>query len=270
MNFLLKASLVCIALMVFACGGNEPASTEAAPQPKDPAPKPAEFAPKAPAPGSYSAGDLLYPWVDQLNVREAPNTKAKRIGKALKGQSVTLSGEKTDQKETIVLRGVAYDDYWIKVTTKDKTAGWVFAGALKREDDYKGNAVNSDTNFSFQAFGDFDLSEWTKKETAESAGGDAETNTTTYQKGDQVLEIDLLEMGDYGYTHSYKIKSASGDLQKERVFSFEVDPDLILRETVTDHLAKKQYVRSQPISKHFAQLNARPIMATGEWTITEL
>jgi hypothetical protein len=77
-------------------------------------------------------------------------------------------------------------------------------------------------------------------------------------------------MGDYGYSYSYKLKSTSGDLQKERVFSFEVDPELLLQETVTDHLAKKRYVRSQPISKHFFQLNARPLMASGEWTITEL
>jgi hypothetical protein len=163
MNLLLKASLICLILLLNACGDNAPVTTDAAPKPKDSTAQLAEFAPKPPAAGSYSAGDLLYPWVDQLNVREAPNTEAKRIGKALKGQSITLSGEKTEKRETFVLRGVAYDDYWIKVTTKDKTEGWVFAAALKREGDYKGNAVISDTRFNFQAFGDFDLNERKKQ-----------------------------------------------------------------------------------------------------------
>jgi hypothetical protein len=270
MNLLLKATLICSVLLFNACGGNEPAATAEAPKPKDSTTQPAEFAPKSPSPDSYSAGDLLYPWVDQLNVREAPNTTAKRIGKALKGQSVTLSGEKTEKKETIVLRGVAYDDYWLKVTTKDKTEGWVFAGALKREGDYKGNAVISDARFNFQAFGDFDLSKWTKMGSTDDSGGDAESTTTSYQKGDQMLKINRTEVGEYGYTNTFTLTNTNGDLLKARVFTFEVDPELLIRETVIDYLAMKEYVRSQPMSKHFMQLNDRPQMVTGEWTITEL
>lgn len=268
MNLFLKATLICLVLMMNACGNNEQTAPGQAPQPKGIVA--AEFAPKPGSAESFSAGDLLYPWVDQLNVRETPSTSAKKTGTARKGQPVTVSGEKTDKKETIVLRGVAYDDYWIKVTTSDKTEGWVFAAALRREGEYKGNEVISDTRFNFQAFGEYDLSQWQKQAAEESAGGDAETTTTVYQKGDRVLEITHTELGDYGYINSYKLMSDSGELLKERELTFEVDPELLLRETVTDHLAGQRYVRSQPMSQHFMQLNARPLMATGEWTITEL
>ncbi|MFK8161995.1 MAG: SH3 domain-containing protein [Lewinella sp.] len=270
MNTLLKATLICLALTLYACGGNEPVVTETTSTPEEKTPKPAEFAPKPPPAGSYSAGDVLYPWVDQLNVREAPNTAAKRVGKALRGQPVTLSGEKTDNKETIVLRGVAYDDHWLKVTTKEKIEGWVFAGALKREVELKGNTTNSDTRFSYPVFGDYDLSKWEKTSETDDGGGDAESITTTYKKDDQLLKINRTDVGEYGYYSTFILTNTKGDLLKSRNFNFEVDPELLIRETVIDYLSMKEYVRSQPMSKHFMQLNERPQMVTGEWTITEL
>ncbi|WP_020571759.1 SH3 domain-containing protein [Neolewinella persica] len=270
MNSLLKASLICLALTLNACGGNEPAATDTPIKPTDKTTQRAEFAPKPPAADSYNAGDLLYPWVDQLNVRETPNTKAKRVGNAAKGQPVTLSGEKTEKKETIVLRGIAYDDYWLKVTTKEETEGWVFAGALKREGEFKGNEVVTDTRFKFQAFGDYDLSQWKETDRTDDSGGDAESTTVIYQKDDQVLKITRTDVGEYGYTNTFTLTDAGGNLLKARVFTFEVDPELLIRETVIDYLSMKEYVRSQPMSKHFMQLNERPQMVSGEWKVTEL
>ena len=82
MKLLIKASLICLVLTLNACGGNEPVPTDTITPKKDEVAKPAEFAPKPSPTDSYGSGVVLFPWVNQLNVREAPNTTAKRIGKA--------------------------------------------------------------------------------------------------------------------------------------------------------------------------------------------
>lgn len=93
--------------------------------------------------------------------------------------------------------------------------------------------------------------------------------TTTCKKGNQVLEISIVDVGDYGYSQAYRLMGTEdGELLKERELMFSVDTDMReLRETVKDFTTqpRKQYTRSQKFKKHHSQLNALPMMVNGVW-----
>ncbi len=211
--------------------------------------------------------DYLYPWVDQLNIRNAPNSKAKIVASVPENEALTFTGEKSEAQETIVLRGVAYNEPWFKIVTKDQKEGWVFGGAVKRDGEVKGNAIINDQQFEFPHFGKYHLKDWTKLSSQDESGGDAEINTTIYKKENQFLEMTIVEVGEYGYSRTYRLLDADKKVLKERLLDFEIDP-LILREIVNDYTSQpvKKYSRSQTMKQHFMQLNTRPLMVSGQWT----
>ncbi len=216
---------------------------------------------------------LLYAWVDPLNIRDKPTSKGKLVKQVTSQDALVFTGEKSETKETIVLRGVAYEDVWLKVVSPDKKEGWVFGGTVKRQGEKKGNTLISEQQFNFPHFGEFDLSSWQKIKEEEGGGGDAETVAQIYKKGNQILEIEHHDVGEYGYGYSYKLKDGSGKLQKERTFDFNTDVDLLeIVEIVKDYSSKppKQYSRNQKLNTHFIQMNARPVMAKGPWTTSAL
>lgn len=214
----------------------------------------------------------LYPWVDNLNIRNNASTKAKTIATASKNEPLQPTGKVSDQKETIVLRGVAYYEPWFEITTKDNKTGWVFGGTVKKKDEEKGNEIISDINFNFPYFGTYDLSTWKKMAPKDESGGDAEIETTVYQKGNLAMEVSIMEVGEYGYGRTYVLKENDAIL-KERNFQFTADMEFReLTEVVKDYTQNppKQYSRSQPLDTHFIQLNAKPIMVNGDWKTTNL
>ncbi|MFT7453137.1 MAG: hypothetical protein ACI9VN_003874, partial [Patescibacteria group bacterium] len=99
-------------------------------------------------------------------------------------------------------------------------------------------------------------------------GGDAEIITMIYKKGNQTLEISYVDVGDYGYGRTYKLRGAGNEMLKEREFHFSADPEMReLKETVKDFTKDPnvQYSRTQKIKKHSSQLNALPLMVDGTW-----
>ncbi|MFK7747223.1 MAG: hypothetical protein AB8B65_02405, partial [Kordia sp.] len=185
--------------------------------------------------------------------------------------ALEFTGTKSNAKESIVLRGVVYNDYWMKVTTKDNKKGWVYGGAVQQKGGKKGNGIITKTKFDFAYFGKFDVSSWADLGVTKSEGGDAETISYRYLKENQIIEIDRTEVGEYGYYNTFKLMDAKRNLLKEREFGFSIDYGendaqmYQLTETVKDFTTKKQYTRSQNIDKHFMQLNARPEIVHGTW-----
>ena len=217
--------------------------------------------------------DFLYAWVDQLNIRSNPNTSAEKVASVQSDEALEFTGDRSDNSETIVLRGVAYNEPWLKVITKDGQEGWVFGGAVKRKDETKGNEIIDDNGFDFPHFGRFNLRTWNKESTKDESGGDAQNTTTTYRKGDQVLEITIGDVGDYGYSRTYKLMDVDRKILKERRLSFSADVGFReLEEVVKDYMANppKQYTRSQKFEKHHSQLNDLPMMVNGDWTETPI
>ena len=107
--------------------------------------------------------DLLYAWVDKLNIRDTPKLEGKTIASVDNQEALEFTGEKSRQSETIVLRGVAYDEPSLKVITSDQKEGWVFGGAVKRKGEDKGNGLMTETDFDLPYFGRFDLKDWTRQ-----------------------------------------------------------------------------------------------------------
>lgn len=220
-------------------------------------------------PETPAAAAIRYTWVDQLNVRDQPNTKGKVVARVKPNEPLTLTGETSPESETIVLRGVVYHEPWYRITTADKKDGWVFGGAVKEKEAMKGNASIKDDEFDFPAFGYFKLADWTELTVTNSEEGDAETNTRTYKSSEgSLLLIREIQVGEYSYHRNFRLSDDSGNLLKEREFSFTIDPYTITEEVV-DHtdIPAKRYSRTQEVDKHFMQLNDLPLMAQGEWTI---
>lgn len=213
-----------------------------------------------------SDDSAYYAWVKNLNIRSKASTNEEVVATVQPQDPLTLV-EVGNTKEEIVLRGVLYHEPWLKVKTPDGKEGWVFGGAVKSADEQKGNAPITDTDFSFPYFGQFDLSEWKKRDTQAGDGeGDFDTETSIYQLGDQILEIYTYN-GEYAYGYDYTLKTKSGQLLKERKFRFSNDIREI-EEVVKDHSSDspREYSRKQKTGKSAFQLNAKPRMVNGTWT----
>lgn len=68
--------------------------------------------------------------VDQLRMRDKPGEKGEVIATLQKGTQLADMGEVSNFTQKIILRGIEYDEPWLKVSTTDSIVGWVFAGAI--------------------------------------------------------------------------------------------------------------------------------------------
>lgn len=73
---------------------------------------------------------VIFPVVDFLSIREAPNTSSAKIGTLREGQPVYFQHTVSPYTENMTLRGVNYDEPWAKIKVGD-TEGWVYAGAMR-------------------------------------------------------------------------------------------------------------------------------------------
>ncbi|MEL6660745.1 MAG: SH3 domain-containing protein [Bacteroidota bacterium] len=208
----------------------------------------------------------VYAWVENLNLRDSPSTSGKVIA-SVQPKDALERVEQSATTEAIVLRGVLYDEPWIKVKTAAGEEGWVFGGAVKRKDELKGNAPIDEKKFRFPVFGEFDLNEWTYQsvEIGDSEG-DVNGENHYYRRGDQMLLIRNYE-SEYGYGYVYVLKTTRDQVLKERFFDFSNDV-LELTETVKDYTTDpaREYSRSQKTKLASRQLNAKPVMLSGPWT----
>ncbi|MEM6687665.1 MAG: SH3 domain-containing protein [Bacteroidota bacterium] len=262
-----KLFVLCITVVVISCGSDSKEKSKTTTETPTKTPEKTVETPKV--------DNTYYAWVDNINVRDVATTKGTVIGTYMPEDALEFTGTKSDTKEIIVLRGVAYDDYWMKVTTKDDKEGWVYGGAVQQKGQEKGNGIITNMQFDFQHFGTFDVSSWLDLGIVKTRGGDSESSTYSYLKGNEIIEITKSEVGENGYYTTFKLMDKNRTLLKERNFKFTVDmgdssPIMKLTETVKDYTTKKEYSRSQTLNKHFMQLNARPQLVNGTWTETEL
>ncbi|MCP9237633.1 SH3 domain-containing protein [Lewinella sp. JB7] len=220
-----------------------------------------------PIPPALVAGDTLEAWVDGLFIRARAERDAQILVQVSQGTPLAYTGEASAEEETIVLRGIAFTEPWLRVRTTDGQQGWVFGGAVQRRGQAKGTGQRSENEVDFPRFGRFDLNEWRKLSEEETSGGDAVSIIRVYEKGDRQLTVRRTETGEYGYEHDYTLSDTSGHTLKTRNLRFQTDPDLVLVEIVTDLTTDPplQHRRTQAMTKHFLQLNARPEMASGPW-----
>lgn len=73
----------------------------------------------------------LFAAVGSLRLREQPNQRSKVLYSFEEGEEMMPTGEKTDFKEKVELRGQEITDYWIKVKVKD-LVGWVHGATVTK------------------------------------------------------------------------------------------------------------------------------------------
>ena len=216
--------------------------------------------------------DKIYPWVDKLNIRDQSGTEGKVIASVNSGDALELTNTKSGKMETIVLRGVAYEDYWYKVRTSDGKEGWVFGGAIKQKNETKGNPPMTKEKFDFPYFGKYDLSGLGKTgPTDVSESEEMDESLVSYHKDDEILKIFTWDMGDMGYGYRYLLQDGNEEdlILKEREISFSpgFDQPNTISEIVKDYTQKpaKQYSRIQKINASRIDLKPFPLMASGSW-----
>ena len=210
-----------------------------------------------------------YAWVENLNIRDASNMKAAIIAVVQSTDELLLTGEKSENKEEIVLRSAVYNDYFFEVKTADGKQGWVYGGAIKKENEKKGNAEITPTKFNFENFGEFDLSTWKFMGTKNSEGGDAESIIKTYQHPTQErkMVITNTSVGEYGYDVYYELLGMNDRKIVTRGFNFSNDSKEITVEVITHNIdPKKVAKRSQKVSKSSFQLKPNPTIVIGKWS----
>ncbi len=71
--------------------------------------------------------------IDELRLRDQAGIESKEIARLAKGSIVTDAGEVSDFSTRIKLRGVQFDEPWLKVRTAAGQEGWVYGGGLNFE-----------------------------------------------------------------------------------------------------------------------------------------
>jgi hypothetical protein len=75
----------------------------------------------------------IFVWVDKLRLRKTPDRKSEILQELDEGETLLFLNEKSHFKEKVKLRGVIYDEPWLKVKTKNNKIGWIYGGAIKFE-----------------------------------------------------------------------------------------------------------------------------------------
>jgi hypothetical protein len=261
---LFRAFIFCLtAAFLFSCGAktennDQTEEVEASIPP----------APEAPAP------ELLYAWVDALNLRAEPKTGSTSVTKVNSGDALTYLGESTAATEKIELRGVVYDEPWMKVTAPDGKSGWVFGGAVKRAGETKGTEKQIKGVINIPHFGRYDLRVWAKETETVEGGGDAEITTSIYSSGSWLMEIKKSDVGEYGYSRLYRLIGPNSEILKVRhlewatseedgyaltelVYDFEQDPAVV-------------YSRSAFPEMHYVQMKTKPETVKGDFVSAQL
>ena len=214
----------------------------------------------------------VYPWVDKLNIRDQASTNGKVIASVNSGDAIELTNTKSEKMETVVLRGVAYPDYWYKVRTSEGKEGWVFGGAIKEKNEIKGNDITTKEKFDFPYFGKFDLSLWNKSEKVDiSEDEESDRSLVSYKKDDQIVKIVEWNMGEMGYGYRHLLQDGKEEdlILKEREISYSpgFDQPNTISEIVKDFTQNPpmQYSRIQKINVSRYDLKPFPLMALGNW-----
>lgn len=254
---LLSFSFIPFFFLLCACGSEA--------DPKAPLP-PVDVPAPPPMVENDDEPDVLLAWVDGASVRAKPSTSSERVARLSEGEEVTALGENSAASEEILLRGVVYDENWVKVKTKDGTEGWVYGGTVRRPDEEKGNIPITENSFAFPYFGRFDLEDWKQLPNIAESGGDATIVTQTFEKDGQELSIQRADVGEYGYTHVYTLRDVEGKELLRRELSYD-GFERELTETVTNNIEAQPvvYTRSQKLGKSPYQLGGNALIVNGEW-----
>jgi len=71
--------------------------------------------------------------IDRLRLRAEPGEEGEEVAQLVNGTVLTDLGTMSDFTTKVKLRGIQYDEPWIKVRTSEGQEGWVYGGAIRFE-----------------------------------------------------------------------------------------------------------------------------------------
>ena len=69
--------------------------------------------------------------IDNLRIRAEPGENGAEVGRLKEGTMLYDLGEVSDFTTRVQLRGIWFDEPWLKVKTDQNLEGWVYGGAVK-------------------------------------------------------------------------------------------------------------------------------------------
>lgn len=122
----LKNILLFFALFAIGC------TSDVVQEEPDPAPTTTATTPPTASPPVKPSAEpaRLIINLDNLRLRATPGEKGKEISRLPKGSIVTDLGEISDFTTRLRLRGVQFDEPWIKIKTESGQEGWLYGGAV--------------------------------------------------------------------------------------------------------------------------------------------
>ncbi len=114
MNFTKTALFFCFLILLIACKDDPPSVVD----------------PKPITPDEPSVPTKMIVNIDNLRLRDAPGEKGNEVGRLKEGTVLYDLGEVSDFTTRVQLRGIWFDEPWLKVKTEQNLEGWVYGGAV--------------------------------------------------------------------------------------------------------------------------------------------
>lgn len=141
--------------------------------------------------------------LDNLRLRATPGEKGKEISRLPKGSVVTDMGEISDFTTRIRLRGVQFDEPWIKVKTESGQEGWLYGGAVNFSMDHPTALTNKLMERRLQTLFKGLTPEILAYQRAYAQAKNSETFTQVFRQGSELRDTlvtmleDKIRISDY-------------------------------------------------------------------------
>ncbi|MEL6864583.1 MAG: SH3 domain-containing protein [Bacteroidota bacterium] len=135
--------------------------------------------------------------IDKFRLRDQPGLKGKALKELSEGELLYDLDEVSDFTTPIKLRGIAFDEPWIKVKTADDLEGWVYAGGVHFDLDSPSKLAQKLIDLRLQAIFGASLSREMKAYSeAYQKAADSESLAIAYRKG-MTLRDSLVELMEF-------------------------------------------------------------------------
>ncbi|MFK7946119.1 MAG: SH3 domain-containing protein [Saprospiraceae bacterium] len=81
--------------------------------------------------------------LDKVRIRDKAGLDGTELEQLKKGTKVTFMGEISDFTDKIKLRGIQYNDPWLKIQIRKGQEGWIYGGAVKFKSDEAGKELKN-------------------------------------------------------------------------------------------------------------------------------
>lgn len=97
--------------------------------------------------------------IDYLRLRSEPGTDSETVAMLQRGQVMHDLGEVSDFTTRVELRGIKYDEPWIKVETAEGQKGWIYGGGIYFDSNTSGELLDKILEKRFTSFYGKDIAE---------------------------------------------------------------------------------------------------------------